>query len=114
MNKDNQSNAEKGSRNQFQPMTKTASRWSNEGRYYLLQAEKTQAQKHYKAARRCFVNAQDLEPDHPIHWYKRSVNFLLFRRLRGSAASDYPGLRTASSQQADTGTAQRGRSYIQW
>ena len=69
MNKDNQSNAEKGSKNQFQPMTKTASRWSNEGRYYLLQAEKTQEQKHYKAARRCFVNAQDLEPDNPIHWY---------------------------------------------
>ena len=73
MNKDNQSNAEKGSKNQFQPMTKTASRWSNEGRYYLLQAEKTQAQKHYKAARRCFVNAQDLEPDHPIHWYNGAL-----------------------------------------
>ena len=54
-------------------MTKTASRWSNEGRYYLLQAEKTQAQRHYKAARRCFVNAQDLEPDHPIHWYNGAL-----------------------------------------
>ena len=73
MNKDNQSNAEKGSKNQFQPMTKTASRWSNEGRYYLLQAEKTQAQKHYKSARRCFVNAQDLEPDNPIHWYNGAL-----------------------------------------
>ena len=73
MNKDNQSNAEKGSKNQFQPITKTASRWSNEGRYYLLQAEKTQEQKHYKAARRCFVNAQDLEPDNPIHWYNGAL-----------------------------------------
>ena len=110
MNKDNQSNAEKGSKNQFQPMTKTASRWSNEGRCYLLQAEKTQAQKHYKAARRCFVNAQDLEPGNPIHWY----NGALSRRLRGSATSDYSGLRTASSQQADTGTALGGGSYTQW
>ena len=54
-------------------MTKTASRWSNEGRYYLLQAEKTQEQKHYKAAHRCFVNAQDLEPDNPIHWYNGAL-----------------------------------------
>ena len=73
MNKDNQSNAENGSKNQFQPITKTASRWSNEGRYYLLQAEKTQEQKHYKAARRCFVNAQDLEPNNPIHWYNGAL-----------------------------------------
>ena len=73
MNKDNQSNAEKGSKNQFQPMTKTASRWSNEGRYYLLQAEKTQAQRYYKSARRCFVNAQELEPDNPIHWYNGAL-----------------------------------------
>ena len=114
MNKDNQSNAENGSKNQFQPITKTASRWSNEGRYYLLQAEKTQEQKHYKAARRCFVNAQDLEPDNPIHWYNGALASLLSGRLRGSTARDYSGLRTASSQQADTGTAPGGRSYIQW
>ena len=56
MNKDHIQPAESGTKRPFQLITKTASRWSKEGRYYFEQAEKTQAQKHYKTACRGFVN----------------------------------------------------------
>ena len=38
-----------------------------------LTSRKDAGTKDYKAARRCFVNAQDLEPDNPIHWYNGAL-----------------------------------------
>ena len=64
---------ESGKKQPFQLIIKIASRWNNEGRYYFQLAEKTQAAKHYKAARRCFFHAQELEPDNPIHWYNGAL-----------------------------------------